>query len=75
MCLPSTLVVVWANSHHTYDVTIWLSQTTGNSNIFKYHEVQDNKSQLYHVFEPSLGELSQLQTSKPGFMRNFSSHY
>ena len=37
-----------ANSRHTYDVTIWLSRTTDNSNIFiRSHEVRDNKSRLY----------------------------
>ena len=37
-----------ANSRHTYDVTIWLSRTTDNSNIFiKSREVRDNESRLY----------------------------
>ena len=36
-----------ANSRHTYDVTIWLSRTTDNSNIFiRSHEVRDNESRL-----------------------------
>ena len=40
-----------ANSRHTYDVTIWLSRTTDNSNIFiKSREVRDNESRLYNVF-------------------------
>ena len=34
-----------ANSRHTYDVTIWLSRTTDNSNIFiRSREVRDNES-------------------------------
>ena len=37
-----------ANSRHTYDVTIWLSGTTDNSNIFiRSREVRDNESRLY----------------------------
>ena len=33
-----------ANSRHTYDVTIWLSRTTDNSNIFiRSREVRDNE--------------------------------
>ena len=37
-----------ANSCQTYDVTIWLSRTTDNSNIFiRSHEVRDNESRLY----------------------------
>ena len=37
-----------ANSRHNYDVTIWLSRTTDNSNIFiRSCEVRDNESQLY----------------------------
>ena len=37
-----------ANSRHTYDVTIWLSRTTDNSNIFiRSLEVRDNESRLY----------------------------
>ena len=37
-----------ANSRHTYDVTIWLSRTTDNSNIFiRSREVRDNESRLY----------------------------
>ena len=37
-----------ANSRHTYDVTIWLSRTTDNSNIFiRFREVRDNESRLY----------------------------
>ena len=40
-----------ANSHHTYDVTIWLSQTTDNSNIFiRSREVRDNESWLYNLY-------------------------
>ena len=39
-----------ANSRHTYDVTIWLSRTTNNSNIFiRSREVRDNESRLYIV--------------------------
>ena len=42
---------VWrteGNSRHTYDVTIWLSRTTDNSNIFiRSREVRDNESRLY----------------------------
>ena len=39
---------VLANSRHTYDVTIWLSRTTDNSNIFiRSREVRDNESRLY----------------------------
>ena len=42
---------VLANSCHTYDVTIWLSRTTDNSNIFiRSREVRDNESRLYLVF-------------------------
>ena len=45
---------VLANSRHIYDVTIWLSRTTDNSNIFiRSREVRDNESRLYlkrHVF-------------------------
>ena len=37
-----------ANSRHTYDVTIWLSRTTDNSNIFiRSREVRGNESRLY----------------------------
>ena len=37
-----------ANSRHTYDVTIWLSRTTDNSNIFiRSREVRDSESRLY----------------------------
>ena len=39
-----------ANSPHTctYDVTVWLSRTTDNSNIFiRSREVRDNESRLY----------------------------
>ena len=37
-----------ANSRHAYDVRIWLSRTTDNSNIFtRSHEVRDNESRLY----------------------------
>ena len=37
-----------ANSRHTFDVTIWLSRTTDNSNIFiRSREVRDNESRLY----------------------------
>ena len=37
-----------ANSRHTYDVTIWLSRTTDNSNIFiRSREVRANESRLY----------------------------
>ena len=37
-----------ANSHRTYDLTIWLSLTTDNSNIFiRSREVRDNESQMY----------------------------
>ena len=37
-----------ANSRHIYDVTIWLSRTTDNSNIFiRSREVRDNESRLY----------------------------
>ena len=37
-----------ANSRHTYDVTIWLSRTTDNSNIsIRSCEVRDNESRLY----------------------------
>ena len=37
-----------ANSRHTFDVTIWLSRTTDNSNIFiRSREVPDNESRLY----------------------------
>ena len=40
-----------ANSRHTYDVTIWLSRTTDNSNIFiRSREVRDNESRLYLDF-------------------------
>ena len=39
---------VLANSRHTYDVKIWLSRTTDNSNIFiRSREVRDNVSRLY----------------------------
>ena len=39
---------VEANSRHTYDVTIWLSRTTDNSNIFiRSREVRGNESRLY----------------------------
>ena len=44
---------VEANSRHTYDVTIWLSRTTDNSNIFiRSREVRDNESrlQLFYLF-------------------------
>ena len=42
---------VEANSRHTYDVTIWLSRTTDNSNIFiRSREVRDNESRLYLFF-------------------------
>ena len=41
-----------ANSRHTYDVTIWLSRTTDNSNIFiRSHEVRDNESRLYNFLQ------------------------
>ena len=37
-----------ANSRHAYDVRIWLSRTTDNSNIFtRSGEVRDNESRLY----------------------------
>ena len=37
-----------ANSRHTFDVAIWLSRTTDNSNIFiRSREVRDNESRLY----------------------------
>ena len=37
-----------ANSRHTDGVTIWLSRTTDNSNIFiRSREVRDNESRLY----------------------------
>ena len=43
---------VEANSRHTYDVTIWLSRTTDNSNIFiRSREVWDNESRLYLCFK------------------------
>ena len=43
---------VEANSRHTYDVTIWLSRTTDNSNIFiRSREVRDNESRLYIYIE------------------------
>ena len=48
--VPSKHVLVnrEANSRHTYDVTIWLSRTTDNSNIFiRSREVRDNESRLY----------------------------
>ena len=36
------------DSRHTYDVTIWLSRTTDNSNIFiRSREVRDNEIRLY----------------------------
>ena len=48
MCLPCTFWRTEANSHHTFDVTIWLSRTTDNSNIFiRSREVRDNESRLY----------------------------
>ena len=46
--VPSSHVL--ANSRHTctYDVTVWLSRTTDNSNIFiRSREVRDNESRLY----------------------------
>ena len=52
MCLPCTFWRTEVNSHHTYDVTIWLSRTTDNSNIFiRSREVQDNESRLYIYIE------------------------
>ena len=48
MCLPCTFWRTESNSRHTYDVTIWLSRTTDNSNIFiRSREVRDNESRLY----------------------------
>ena len=50
MCLPATFWRTEANSRHTctYDVTVWLSRTTDNSNIFiRSREVRDNESRLY----------------------------
>ena len=46
------------NSRHTYDVTIWLSRTTDNSNIFiRSREVRDNESRLYlYTLYRALGE-------------------
>ena len=50
MCLPPTFWRTEANSRHTYDVTIWLSRTTDNSNIFiRSREVRDNESRLYKI--------------------------
>ena len=47
-----------ANSRHTYDVTIWLSRTTDNSNIFiRSREVRDNESRLYLFRSPILDPL------------------
>ena len=44
--MPSMHVL--ANSRHIFDVTIWLSRTTDNSNIFiRSREVRDNESRLY----------------------------
>ena len=47
---------VWrteANSRRTNDVTIWLSRTTDNSNIFiRSREVRDNESLLYIILTP-----------------------
>ena len=41
-----------ANSRHTYDVTIRLSRTTENSNIFiRSREVRDNESRLYEKYQ------------------------
>ena len=55
---------VEANSPHTYDVTIWLSQTTDNSNIFiRSREVRDNESRLY------LCSLCNLKTVRDVFMK------
>ena len=48
---------VEANNRHTNDVTIWLSRTTDNSNIFiRSREVRDNESRLYIGKKPG-GEL------------------
>ena len=51
MCLPSTFGEQRGEqSRHTNDVTIWLSRTTDNSNIFiRSREVRDNKSRLYFM--------------------------
>ena len=58
MCLPCMFLRTEANSHHTYDVTIWLSRTTDNSNIFiRSREVRDNESRLY--MELSQGKILQ----------------
>ena len=49
MCLPARFWRTQANSRHTctYDVTVWLSRTTDNSNIFiRSREVRDNESRL-----------------------------
>ena len=55
MYLQSTLRHVEANSRHTYDVTVWLSRTTDNSNIFiRSREVLDNESRLYICFQPEI---------------------
>ena len=36
---------------HTYDVTLWLSRTTDNSNFFiESREVRDNERRLYIFF-------------------------
>ena len=48
---------VESNSRHTYDVTIWLSRTTDNSNIFvRSREVRDNESRLYVPLEASINK-------------------
>ena len=60
MSRPTTFWRTEANSRHTYDVTIWLSRTTDNSNIFiRSREVRDNESRLYiENLQPKKGNFS-----------------
>ena len=54
-----------ANSRHTYDVTIWLSRTTDNSNIFiRSREVRDNESRLYLTLQIVVQKRQTLTDSK-----------
>ena len=69
--VPSKHVLVnrEANSRHTYDVTIWLSRTTDNSNIFiRSHEVRDNESRLYK----SMGGLLPWQPNQEADQQTFN---
>ena len=61
-----------ANSRHAYDITIWLSRTTDNSNIFiRSREVRDNESRLY--FEKGAWYMSIMNKFiRSNFMQNLN---